>query len=136
MTEISRGNGLDSTGGLCQNKSSLDRLVSWRKFMPEIEGQGPDGEPLERLDDWEDFVANRYPEGDSTASDRCKRSGEAFRDYRAEARTGVKEFYKLNHTHQTLEFVEAKKEQYLKLDHKSMGVWEAIELLDTLVDDS
>ena len=104
--------------------------------MPEIEGQGPDGEPLERLDDWEDFVANRYPEGDSTASGRCKRSGEAFRDYRAEARAGVKEFYKLNHTHQTLEFVEAKKEQYLKLDHKSMGVWEAIELLDTLVDDS
>ena len=32
------------------------------------------------------------------------------------------------------EFVEAKKEQYLKLDHKSMGVWEAIELLDTLVE--
>jgi len=104
--------------------------------MSGIEGQGQDGAPLERLDDWEDFVANRYPEGDSTASGRRKRSGEAFRDYRAEARAGVKEFYKLNHTHQTLEFVEAKKEQYLKLDHKSMGVWEAIELLDTLVDDS
>ena len=104
--------------------------------MSGIEGQGQDGAPLERLDDWEDFVANRYPEGDSTASGRRKRSGETFRDYRAEARAGVKEFYKLNHTHQTLEFVEAKKEQYLKLDHTSLGVWEAIELLDTLVDDS
>ena len=104
--------------------------------MSGSEGQGQDGAPLERLDDWEDFVANRYPEGDSTASGRRKRSGEAFLDYRAEARAVVKEFYKLNHTHQTLEFVEAKKEQYLKLDHKSMGVWEAIELLDTLVDDS
>lgn len=104
--------------------------------MSGIEGQGQDGEPLEKLEDWEDFVVTRYPEGDSTDPGRSKRSGDAFRDYRAEARAGVKEFYKLNHAHQTLEFVETKKEQYLKLDHKSMGVWEAIELLDTLVDDS
>ena len=104
--------------------------------MPGIKGQGPDGEPLERLDDWDEFVASRYPEGESTDSGRRKRSGEAFRDYRTEARAGVKEFYKLNHAHQTLEFVEAKKEQYLKFDHKRMGIWEAIELLDTLVDDS
>jgi len=104
--------------------------------MSAIEGQGQDGEPLERLDDWDEFVASRYPEDESASSERRKRSGEAFRDYRAEARSGVKEFYRLNHAHQTLEFVEAKKEQYLRLDHKSMGVWEAIELLDTLVDDS
>jgi inositol oxygenase len=104
--------------------------------MPDIDGQANEGEPLERLDDWDDFVVSRYPENGAAAPGRSKRSGEAFRDYRAEARPGVKEFYKLNHARQTLEFVRAKKDEYLSLDHRSMGVWEAIGLLDTLVDDS
>ena len=36
-----------------------------------------------------------------------------FRDYDAEARASVKEFYRLNHTHQTHDFVKAKKADYL-----------------------
>lgn len=104
--------------------------------MVETRGQVNEGGPLERLDDWDDFVVERYPEGETAGQDRRKGSGRAFRDYRAEARPGVKEFYRLNHARQTLEFVKAKKEEYLGLDHKLMGVWEAIELLDTLVDDS
>ncbi len=94
------------------------------------------GGPLEKLDDWDDFVVERYPEGEVGVQARRKGSGEAFRDYRAEARPGIKEFYRLNHSRQTLEFVKAKKKEYLGLDHKLMGVWEAIELLDTLMDDS
>jgi len=59
-----------------------------------------------------------------------------FRNFAAEARDTVKEFYRLNHTHQTLDFVREKKRDYLSLSRKRMTVWEALECLDTLVDDS
>jgi inositol oxygenase len=59
-----------------------------------------------------------------------------FRNYAAEARPSVKEFYRLNHRHQTLDFVLAKKAEYLTLNRRTMTVWEALEYLDTLVDDS
>ncbi len=61
---------------------------------------------------------------------------EAFRDYGAEARPVVREFYRLNHTYQTLDFVLAKKAEYLPLRRRQMGVWEAIAALEDLVDDS
>jgi len=61
---------------------------------------------------------------------------EQFRDYAAEARTCVKDFYRLNHTFQTLETVLEKKRQYLSLARREMGVWEAMEQLNALVDDS
>jgi inositol oxygenase len=59
-----------------------------------------------------------------------------FRDYQAEARPGVREFYKLNHRYQTLDFVRAKKNEYLPLAKRPMGIWQAMEFLNTLVDDS
>jgi inositol oxygenase len=83
--------------------------------------------PLERLDDWDDFVADRYAPG---------KPREQFRDYAKLARPGVREFYRLNHKHQTLDFVRKKKAEYLPLAKKTMGVWEAMEFLNTLVDDS
>lgn len=61
---------------------------------------------------------------------------ESFRDYRAEARPSVKEFYRLNHAHQTLDFVRAKKREFVPGKQRVMGVWEALRFLDTLVDDS
>ena len=73
--------------------------------------------------------------GENREAGGVKRPGQ-FRDYGAEARACVKEFYRLNHTHQTLDFVLAKKRQYLTLDRREMGVWEALEFLNTLVDDS
>ncbi len=63
-----------------------------------------------------------------------KPAGE-FRDYN-QARSGVEEFYALNHARQTLAFVLAKKQEYLSLSRKTMTVWEALEFLNTLVDDS
>jgi inositol oxygenase len=48
----------------------------------------------------------------------------------------VKSFYRLNHTYQTLDFVLAKKEQYLPLRRQQMGIWEAVRLMDTIVDES
>jgi inositol oxygenase len=59
-----------------------------------------------------------------------------FRDYAAEARAGVKDFYHLNHVNQTLDYVLAKKREYGKLDKRQMGIWEAMEFLNNLVDDS
>jgi inositol oxygenase len=59
-----------------------------------------------------------------------------FRDYAAESRACVKDFYRLNHAHQTLDFVLAKKREYGALEKREMGIWEAMEFLNTLVDDS
>jgi len=42
----------------------------------------------------------------------------------------------LNHRYQTLDFVLSKKADYLQLNRRTMTVWEALEYLDTLVDDS
>jgi len=101
-----------------------------------------DPRPLKRLEDWEDFLKQRYPGPGPTGPavnpvfqtpDKPK---EAFRDYRAEARASVKEFYRLNHQYQTLAFVRAKKAEFLPLRRRRMGLWEALEFLNTLVDDS
>jgi inositol oxygenase len=96
--------------------------------------------PLRGLDEWEDFLKSRYPE--LAAAERPFRGSdpnkkkEQFRDYRAEARSSVKQFYRLNHTYQTLDFVLAKKKEYVSTSRRSMGIWEAMEFLNTLVDDS
>jgi len=86
--------------------------------------------PLADIDDWEQTLKTRYP------SSRTDKPKEAFRDSRAEARPSVKEFYRLNHQHQTLDFVLAKKREYGSLSRRRMGLWEAMEFLNTLVDDS
>lgn len=59
-----------------------------------------------------------------------------LRDYGDEARATVRPLYAENHRRQTVAFVRSKKEQYLGLDHARMSVWEAMALLDELVDDS
>lgn len=75
----------------------------------------------------------RYQDSEFTNADKPK---EAFRDYAAEARASVREFYRINHKEQTLDFVLGKKQEYLPLRRKQMGIWEAMEYLNTLVDDS
>ncbi len=84
--------------------------------------------PLTDLDEWEDDVKRRYPEPGKPR--------EAFRNYEAPARGTVRDFYRLNHMHQTLEFARAKREEYAPRNRRKMGIWEAMEFLDTLVDDS
>ncbi len=98
--------------------------------------------PLGSLDEWEEFVKARYPEASGSAgrepfvATKPGKKPEKFRDYRAEARACVKEFYRLNHTHQTRDFVLSKKRQYVAKQKARMGIWEAMEYLNTLVDDS
>jgi inositol oxygenase len=89
--------------------------------------------PLASLDEWEDDLLRRYPAPGNLAQST---NTERFRNYAAEARPSVKEFYRLNHRYQTLEFVRQKREQYLSLNKRHMGIWEAMEYLNQLVDDS
>src|SRR5947209_7505108 len=85
--------------------------------------------PLRSLDDWEDFVEARYPEP-------AQKAREDYRNYDRPARDTVRDFYRLNHRHQTYDFVRQKKQQFLRFDRRQMTVLEALEFLDTLVDDS
>src|SRR5437870_3972940 len=93
--------------------------------------------PLDDLDHCEDLLTTCYhvPGSDADAARSAKDKSE-FRDYRKEARPSVKEFYRLNHTHQTYDFVQQKRRQYLGLTNRTMGIWEAMEYLNQLVDDS
>src|SRR5688572_20240042 len=98
----------------------------------------PNAQPLTSLDEWEDDVKARYPEPGKPAfqaTDPSKKQ-EQFRDYAKNARPSVREFYRLNHTFQSYDFVKAKKADFLKLNRRQMTVWEAAEYLNTLVDDS
>src|SRR5436190_12378863 len=90
--------------------------------------------PLEDIDDWEEIIQARY--GSALSDDNLSKQKEQFRDYEANARPSVREFYRLNHSNQTLEFVRGKKTEYLPRQKRRMGVWEAMEFLNTLVDDS
>ncbi len=92
--------------------------------------------PLASLEEWEDFKKAQYVEDGSEFLKNVKREQSAFRDYRKEARPSVREFYRINHERQTLEFVLAKKREFLAFDRKVMGIWEAAEFLNQLVDDS
>jgi inositol oxygenase len=92
--------------------------------------------PLRSLEEWEDSVVERYPEPLGSGPDPQHKSREDYRNYEAPARASVREFYRLNHQHQTLDFVLEKKKQFLGLNRCEMSVWEAAEFLNTLVDDS
>ena len=83
--------------------------------------------PLQSLEQWDDFVKDRYDPN---------RKQDQFRQYTDETPSGVREFYRLNHTYQTRDFVRQKRQQYLALNQRRMGIWEALEYLNTLVDDS
>ncbi len=83
--------------------------------------------PLQSIEQWDDFVKSRY---------QPEKTEEEFRNYRAGVNPVVEQFYRENHAHQTLDFVLAKKAQYTPLNKRRMSVWEAMEYLNTLVDDS
>ena len=109
--------------------------------MKAADAQPNSHSPLQSLEEWEDFLKERYPEPASNpgpsfqAIDPNKKKAE-FRNYEADARPTVREFYRQNHRHQTYEFALAKRKEFISLKRRQMGVWEAAEYLNTLVDDS
>jgi inositol oxygenase len=89
--------------------------------------------PLKNLDEWEDDLLRRYPDPETIAT--AKKTDE-YRNYENPVRDTVKEFYRLNHKYQTYEFVQNKRNEFLKFDKKEMTVWDAFDFLNQLVDDS
>jgi inositol oxygenase len=89
--------------------------------------------PLASLDHWEDDLLDRYPDPESIAT---AKNTEAYRNYDDPVRDTVREFYRLNHTYQTYDFVKQKQKEYLAFDKKEMPVWDAFQFLNQLVDDS
>jgi inositol oxygenase len=97
--------------------------------------------PLQSMEEWDDFLKERYPDPPVPAAQPFKtidpeKKPEQFRNYKANARPSVREFYRQNHLHQTYDFAQAKRKEFLSLNRRKMGVWEAMEYLNTLVDDS
>ena len=87
--------------------------------------------PLKSIEQWEDDVLERYPEANQPAKTK-----EEFRNYAEPGRDTVREFYRLNHKYQTYDFVMKKRAEFLQFNRKQLTVWEAMEFLNTLVDDS
>ncbi|HEY9047744.1 MAG TPA: inositol oxygenase family protein [Ohtaekwangia sp.] len=95
--------------------------------------QQTESNPLSNLDEWEDDLLRRYPDPESIAN---QKSVEEYRNYENPERDTVREFYKLNHTYQTYDFVLEKRNNYLRFDKKEMPIWAAFDFLNQLVDDS
>lgn len=89
--------------------------------------------PLKSLDEWEEDLLQRYPDPASIA--QAKHTDD-YRNYDNPERDTVKEFYRLNHTYQTYEFVMQKRNDFLQFNKKKMPVWDAFDFLNQLVDDS
>lgn len=87
--------------------------------------------PLSSIEVWEDDILERYPEPHQPA-----KAKEEFRNYDNPERDTVREFYRLNHKYQTYEFVQEKKAEFLQFNRKELKVWDALDFLNTLVDDS
>ena len=87
-------------------------------------------QPLDNIHDWEEFVEEQvYPEPE-------KKQKEDYRNYDNPARDTVREFYRLNHINQTFDFVQEKEKEFVPLRRQEMSIFDAIEFLNTLVDDS
>jgi len=60
-----------------------------------------------------------------------------YRNYNDSSRQDtVSQFYHLHHKNQTLEFVKNQKEKILSLEKKKMSIWDAVLLLNELIDES
>jgi inositol oxygenase len=79
---------------------------------------------------WEDFVEQQvYPvPGAKAQAD--------YRNYDKPARDTVRDFYQQNHRFQSFDFVQQKRDEYLKLNRRRSSVFDALDFLNTLVDDS
>ena len=96
-----------------------------------------DKQPLDDLDEWEDDLLRRYPDPESKSRfTNPEKKPSEFRNYEATTRDSVREFYRLNHRYQTVDFVKQKREEFLSLGRQRMSIWEGLEYLNTLVDDS
>ena len=70
---------------------------------------------------------------------RYAQESEKHQDYRRFDESSpetVKQFYFFNHSKQTVDFVQSKRTEYVSLKKGKMRIWDAMKLLDRLVDES
>ena len=74
--------------------------------------------PLENIEDWEADLKVRYPK---PKTEETKEKSD-YRNYHDSERVDtVKEFYRLNHQYQTVDFVKEKQKEFLTFDKKEMS---------------
>ena len=78
---------------ICTYIESLFVLMQKEELDSKLSGNDMD------LDAWEDDLLRRYPE---ESRNILKKEEDEFRDYDAEVRPEVKEFYRLNHQYLSL----------------------------------
>src|SRR5262249_14894210 len=84
--------------------------------------------PLLRLEEWGEVFEGRDPPPGKTR--------EEYRNYDNPPPAPGPHFHRPHHPHQTYDFVQQKKQEFLRFDRRLMTVLEALDFLDTLVDDS
>jgi inositol oxygenase len=86
--------------------------------------------PPDALQAWEEFIEDQvYP----TPGAKAKAD---YRNYDNPARDTVREFYRQNHRVQTYAFASQKRADFVRLNRRRMSVIDALDFLNTLVDDS
>ncbi|RUP44205.1 inositol oxygenase [Jimgerdemannia flammicorona] len=87
-------------------------------------------------EEWDSFLRQKYDP--ASVAEEVPKPKDAFRDYESALteQPKVSQFYAENHEKQTLSFVLSQKAKYASLDKLTMGIWEAMEKLNALVDDS
>lgn len=60
----------------------------------------------------------------------------AYRDFSESSPAHVKAFYRMNHAYQTVNFVQTKKAEFLSLTRAKMSMWQVIEMLGSMIDES
>ncbi|CDO71022.1 hypothetical protein BN946_scf184844.g26 [Trametes cinnabarina] len=96
-----------------------------------------DGRAFEQVSDAVDEVnkLKSQAQWDDRSKFDAEKDKNAFRQYE-EACDRVKNFYREQHEKQTFEFNVRVRAEFKKTVHARMGIWEAMEKLNTLVDDS
>jgi inositol oxygenase len=89
-----------------------------------------DGHAHGAAEAWEDFIEERVYTTPGT------KARDDYRNYDNPARDTVREFYRQNHRWQTYEFGRQKRDEFLSLNRRRMSIFEALDFLNTLVDDS
>jgi inositol oxygenase len=102
-------------------------------IAPRSDENLPCGDLEEEL---EKDLLRRYPEPEASLFTDPDKKEKEFRNYDAQVRDSVKAFYRLNHRYQTVEFVRKKREEFLSLNRCRMSIWDGLEFLNTLIDDS
>jgi len=82
-------------------------------------------------------VLNPVDNLETTTNNNFQHKDRQFRNYvNSSHQDRVSNFYKTNYENQTYDFVLAKKKEFLPVSHLDASIWDAVQMLDGLVDQS